>query len=77
MVECTALEMRHRCKPIGGSNPSLSANTAKVTFNNLISAAASERPRKSGPEGTQWAGARGPTFVYVQLIAVGLAASNL
>lgn len=25
MVECTALEMRHRCKPIGGSNPSLSA----------------------------------------------------
>ena len=21
MVECTALEMRHRCKPIGGSNP--------------------------------------------------------
>lgn len=28
VVECTALEMRHRCKPIGGSNPSLSA-TAK------------------------------------------------
>ena len=27
MVECTALEMRHRCKPIGGSNPSLSAST--------------------------------------------------
>jgi hypothetical protein len=26
VVECTALEMRHRCKPIGGSNPSLSAN---------------------------------------------------
>ncbi len=25
MVECTALEMRHGCKPIGGSNPSLSA----------------------------------------------------
>ena len=25
MVECTALEMRHRCKPIGGSNPPLSA----------------------------------------------------
>src|SRR6201987_4283048 len=24
-IECTALEMRHRCKPIGGSNPSLSA----------------------------------------------------
>ena len=21
VVECTALEMRHRCKPIGGSNP--------------------------------------------------------
>ena len=25
VVECTALEMRHGCKPIGGSNPSLSA----------------------------------------------------
>lgn len=25
MVECTALEMRHTCKGIGGSNPSLSA----------------------------------------------------
>lgn len=25
MVDRTALEMRHRCKPIGGSNPSLSA----------------------------------------------------
>src|SRR5450432_2540127 len=25
VVKCTALEMRHRCKPIGGSNPSLSA----------------------------------------------------
>ena len=25
VVECTALEMRHRCKLIGGSNPSLSA----------------------------------------------------
>jgi hypothetical protein len=23
VVECAALEMRHRCKPIGGSNPSL------------------------------------------------------
>ena len=30
MVECTALEMRHRCKPIGGSNPSLSAITAPI-----------------------------------------------
>jgi hypothetical protein len=28
VVECTALEMRHRCKPIGGSNPSLSATIA-------------------------------------------------
>jgi hypothetical protein len=27
VVECTALEMRHRCKPIGGSNPSLSATS--------------------------------------------------
>ena len=25
VVECTALEMRHACKGIGGSNPSLSA----------------------------------------------------
>jgi hypothetical protein len=29
VVECTALEMRHRCKPIGGSNPSLSANVPR------------------------------------------------
>lgn len=26
VVDCTALEMRHGCKPIGGSNPPLSAN---------------------------------------------------
>src|SRR4051794_19971030 len=33
VVECTALEMRHRCKPIGGSNPSLSANiSSSVLF---------------------------------------------
>ena len=34
VVECTALEMRHRCKPIGGSNPSLSARlpAAMPTF---------------------------------------------
>jgi hypothetical protein len=30
VVECTALEMRHRCKPIGGSNPSLSASSLSV-----------------------------------------------
>src|SRR6266481_6558161 len=30
VVECTALEMRHRCKPIGGSNPSLSATATNV-----------------------------------------------
>src|SRR6202163_1583608 len=30
VVECTALEMRHRCKPIGGSNPSLSAKCTLV-----------------------------------------------
>ena len=30
MVECTALEMRHRCKPIGGSNPSLSASKSLI-----------------------------------------------
>jgi hypothetical protein len=29
VVECTALEMRHRCKPIGGSNPSLSASSTQ------------------------------------------------
>jgi hypothetical protein len=28
VVECTALEMRHTRKGIGGSNPSLSANLA-------------------------------------------------
>src|SRR5450631_4060573 len=31
VVECTALEMRHRCKPIGGSNPSLSAKQSSHT----------------------------------------------
>src|ERR1700743_3483904 len=30
VVECTALEMRHRCKPIGGSNPSLSATKSLI-----------------------------------------------
>ena len=30
VVECTALEMRHRCKPIGGSNPSLSASRLRI-----------------------------------------------
>ncbi len=35
MVECTALEMRHRCKPIGGSNPSLSATKSGNLFNKL------------------------------------------
>ena len=30
MVESTALEMRHRCKPIGGSNPSLSASLSQL-----------------------------------------------
>ena len=30
VVECTALEMRHRCKPIGGSNPSLSASKSLI-----------------------------------------------
>jgi hypothetical protein len=33
VVECTALEMRHRCKPIGGSNPSLSAILLKYNEN--------------------------------------------
>ena len=41
MVECTALEMRHRRKPIGGSNPSLSATIHhhKVTSKPLQSKA--------------------------------------
>jgi hypothetical protein len=29
VVECAALEMRHKCKPIGGSNPSLSASRSE------------------------------------------------
>jgi hypothetical protein len=33
VVECTALEMRHRCKPIGGSNPSLSASPEQLRGN--------------------------------------------
>lgn len=38
MVECTALEMRRRCKPTVGSNPTLSAiKTYKPEF--IISAA--------------------------------------
>jgi hypothetical protein len=39
VVECTALEMRHRCKPIGGSNPSLSANIIrhnKTAYRKLV-----------------------------------------
>ena len=39
VVECTALEMRHRCKPIGGSNPSLSAIIKRLR----------ESPVESGP----------------------------
>lgn len=37
MVECTALEMRHTCKGIVGSNPTLSAIFYKyiIIFNNL------------------------------------------
>src|SRR6185437_37882 len=30
VVDRTALEMRHRCKPIGGSNPSLSATKSLI-----------------------------------------------
>jgi hypothetical protein len=30
VVECAALEMRHRCEPIGGSNPSLSAKINRL-----------------------------------------------
>src|SRR2546421_5252722 len=32
VVDRTALEMRHRCKPIGGSNPSLSASKPFARF---------------------------------------------
>jgi hypothetical protein len=32
VVDRTALEMRHRCKPIGGSNPSLSATRLRLRF---------------------------------------------
>jgi hypothetical protein len=32
VVECAALEMRHRCKPIGGSNPSLSATIVAYPY---------------------------------------------
>src|ERR1700710_1573569 len=35
VVECTALEMRHRCKPIGGSNPSLSATEAMISLEKI------------------------------------------
>src|SRR5664279_1693395 len=35
VLECTALEMRHRCKPIGGSNPSLSANKSQKCLKRL------------------------------------------
>jgi hypothetical protein len=31
VVDCTALEMRHRCKPIGGSNPPLSAQPSRLS----------------------------------------------
>ena len=36
VVECTALEMRHRCKPIGGSNPSLSAKISPTNLADLF-----------------------------------------
>jgi hypothetical protein len=39
VVECTALEMRHRCKPIGGSNPSLSATKLFVLCIRLFDSA--------------------------------------
>src|SRR5665213_1155875 len=42
VVECNALEMRHRCKPIGGSNPSLSASSSK-TASKIADLAASGR----------------------------------
>jgi hypothetical protein len=51
VVECTALEMRHRCKPIGGSNPSLSArNLDNILYllgnvNGISGPAVSDSPR--------------------------------
>ncbi len=32
VVECTALEMRHTCKRIGGSNPPLSASQSPRAY---------------------------------------------
>lgn len=46
MVECTALEMRHGCKPIGGSNPPLSAITCcfYCVFSNFFMSRPTFRP---------------------------------
>jgi hypothetical protein len=53
VVECTALEMRHRCKPIGGSNPSLSARN----FGNSKKAK-HRQPKKAAKIGAVWREAR-------------------
>jgi hypothetical protein len=38
VVECAALEMRLRCKPIGGSNPSLSASKSMILYEKMLMA---------------------------------------
>ena len=43
VVDRTALEMRHRCKPIGGSNPSLSANKSLKLKEKIYSRGAGRR----------------------------------
>lgn len=43
MVECTALEMRHTRKGIGGSNPSLSASLVTRTLISHMNFAKSQR----------------------------------
>ncbi len=45
MVESTALEMRHTGNRIGGSNPSLSANRARIALYSAISTPITGPPR--------------------------------
>src|SRR5260370_17302385 len=49
VVECTALEMRHRCKPIGGSNPSLSASKSLILLEKLSLAELCRHFRRLAP----------------------------
>src|SRR4051812_29032800 len=49
VVECTALEMRHRCKPIGGSNPSLSASKSLILQQDIFLAQLCRHFRRLAP----------------------------